>query len=220
MLTILYSPHMSSVDNEAQLASGHADVPLAAAGREQARELGEHYAAETPAAVFSSDLQRAAETARLAFADRAFPLMTDARLRECDYGELTRCPVARVEREFPVRITAPFARGESLLMVTRRVGAFLRELLPVYDGRVVVVIGHRATKYGLEYWCGTQSLEEIVHTPWEWREIPIWRYHLEAHQLARGARHAHSPPHAAPAEAPGQDAEAGAGWTGQSAPGS
>jgi hypothetical protein len=47
------------------------------------------------------------------------------------------------------------------------------------------VIGHRATRYGLEYWCGDVSLEEIVRTPWQWREIPIWRYELHAHDLER-----------------------------------
>jgi broad specificity phosphatase PhoE len=219
MLTILYAPHMTSVDNEAQRASGYADVPLAASGREQARELGRHYAAMPLAAVFSSDLQRATETARLAFAHRALPHLSDARLRECDYGELTRGPVARVEAAFPGYLSEPFPRGESLLMVVRRVGNFLGEILPVYDGQTVALIGHRATKYGLEYWCGTQSLAEIVGTPWEWREVPIWRYQLHAHQLARRAvTPAH--PHATPSAAPGQDAAGDDGWTEQSVPGS
>ena len=68
-------------------------------------------------------------------------------------------------------------------MVVHRVGAFLRDVLQEYDGKTIVVIGHRATKYGLEYWCGGASLEDIVRTPWEWREIPIWRYELHAHTL-------------------------------------
>lgn len=32
MLTLFYSPHMTSIDNEAGRASGHADVPLSEAG--------------------------------------------------------------------------------------------------------------------------------------------------------------------------------------------
>ncbi|HEU5369886.1 MAG TPA: histidine phosphatase family protein, partial [Ktedonobacterales bacterium] len=63
MLTLFYSPHMTSVDNVARRASGHADVALAASGQQQARELGQHYAAEALNAVFYSDLQRAAATA-------------------------------------------------------------------------------------------------------------------------------------------------------------
>src|SRR5690348_16144997 len=70
-------------------------------------------------------------------------------------------------------------------MVVQRIGAFLRDALQQFDGKTVVVIGRRATRYGIEYWCGDASLEEIVRTPWEWREIPIWRYELDAQKLER-----------------------------------
>ncbi len=180
MLTLFYSPHMTSVDNETGRASGHADVPLSPLGRQRAQELGQHYATKELDAIFCSDLQRAADTARIVFAGRALPLVPDARLREYDYEDLMQHPVAQVEGEFARRITEPFPRGESLLMVVQRVGAFLRDALRAYDRRTVVIIGHRATKYGLEYWCGDAPLEDIVHTPWEWREVPIWRYELQA----------------------------------------
>jgi broad specificity phosphatase PhoE len=185
MLTLFYSPHMTSVDNEAGRASGHADVPLSVLGRQLAQELGQHYATEALDAVFCSDLQRASTTAQIAFSGRNLPLIPDARLREYDYGALTHYPTAQVEEEFPLRITEPFPNGESLLLVVQRVGAFLRDVLHEYDGKTIVVIGHRATRYGLEYWCGDVSLEEIVRTPWQWREIPIWRYELHAHDLER-----------------------------------
>ena len=171
---------MTSVDNEARRASGHADVPLSPLGHQQARELGQHYATEALDAIFYSDLQRASTTTHIAFSWRNLPLIPDARLREYDYGDLTQCPTAQVEEEFPRRITEPFPHGESLLMVVARVGAFLREVLQEYDGKTIVVIGHRATRYGLEYWCSDTSLEEIVRTPWPWLEIPIWRYELHA----------------------------------------
>ncbi len=112
----------------------------------------------------------------------------DARLREYDYGDMTQYPTAQVEKEFPRRITEPFPHGESLLMVIQRVRTFLRDALHKYDGKTIVVIGHRATRYGLEYWCGNASLEEIIRTPWEWREIPIWRYELDKHQLEERSR--------------------------------
>lgn len=186
MLTIFYSPHMTSLDNEAGRASGHADVPLSALGRQQAQELGEHYATAELDAIFCSDLRRASITAQLAFAGRALPFMPDARLREYDYGDMTQYPTAQVEKEFPRRITEPFPNGESLLMVMQRIGTFLRDVLHEYDSKTIGVIGHRATRYGLEYWCGDGSLEEIVSTQWEWREIPIWRYELDANRLKKG----------------------------------
>jgi len=176
---------MTSIDNETGRASGHADVPLSEAGQQRAQELAGHYATKTLDAVFYSDLQRASATAHIVFAGRNLPLVPDARLREYDYGDMTQYPVAQVEEEFSRRIIEPFPRGESLLMVVQRVGAFLRDVLQQYDGKTIVVIGHRATRYGIEYWCGKASLEEIVRTPWEWREVPIWRYELGVQNLER-----------------------------------
>ena len=183
MLTLFYSPHMTSIDNEAGRASGHADVPLSEAGRQRAQELGQHYAKAQLDAIFCSDLQRAFVTSQIAFAGRIVPIVPDARLREYDYGDMTQYPIAQVEEEFSQRIREPFPNGESLLMVAQRVGAFLRDALREYDGKTIVVIGHRATRYGLEYWCGEATLEEIARAPWEWREVPIWRYELDAGKL-------------------------------------
>jgi broad specificity phosphatase PhoE len=187
MLTLFYSPHATSIDNEAGRASGHADVPLSEAGKQQARERGLQYAAEKLDVVFCSDLQRAYTTAEIAFAERKLPIVLDARLREYDYGDMTQYPIAQVEEEFVRRITEPFPGGESALMVVQRVGAFLRDGVREYDGKTIVVIGHRATKYGIMYWCGNVSLEEIIRGPWEWRDVPIWRYELSAEVLEQRA---------------------------------
>ncbi|GHO85737.1 histidine phosphatase family protein [Dictyobacter formicarum] len=185
MLTLFYSPHARSVDNELGRGSGFADVPLSVAGRTQAAELGRHYAAEKLDAVFCSDLQRAAVTSAIAFGRRGLPIVLDARLRECDYGSMTQYPVAQIDEGFSRYITEPFPGGESVLMVVQRVGSFLRELMREYDGKAVAVIGHRATKYGLAYWCSDIPLETLVLSPWEWRDVPIWRYEVQAQKLKR-----------------------------------
>ncbi len=187
MLTIFYSPHMTSTDNEAGRATGHADVPLSADGEQKSRELGQHYASYALDVVFPSDLQRAISTAHIAFASRGLPIIPDARLRETDYGDLTQAPVDQIDAAFIQHFTEPFPRGESLCMAVQRVGEFLRNALHDHDGKTVVIIGHRVTKYGLDYWCGETTLEEIVVTPWEWRNIPIWRYELSAQTLDQRA---------------------------------
>ena len=185
VISLLYSPHMTSVDNEAGRASGYADVPLSALGRERAAELGRFYASETLDVVFHSDLNRATATAEIAFAGRDLPLLPDPRLRECDYGDLTQSPVAVIDEEFTRRLVEPFPRGESVVMAVDRVGEFLADVVRDFTGKTVVVIGHRVTKYGLAYWSGGESLEEIVRAPWEWREIPIWRFQFEKKALKR-----------------------------------
>lgn len=187
MLTILYSPHATSTDNEAGRASGHADVPLSPLGEQQAERRAQDFAPENVAAVFASDLQRAAVTARIAFARRDVPITLDARLRECDYGDWTQFPKEKIDAEFPLRLTEPFPNGESVWQVVERVGAFLRDARRDYDGQTIAIITHRAPRYALEYWCGTQPLAQIVSAAWEWRDVPIWRYTLDAGQLERRA---------------------------------
>jgi len=129
VLTLFYSPHMTSVDNETGRASGHADVPLSPLGRQRAQELGQHYATKELDAIFCSDLQRAADTARIVFAGRALPLVPDARLREYDYEDLMQHPVAQVEGEFARRITEPFPRGDESADGCATRGRFLARCL-------------------------------------------------------------------------------------------
>jgi broad specificity phosphatase PhoE len=190
MLTLYYSPHMTSVDNEAGCASGHADVPLSENGRRLAVELGQHYAALPLTAVYCSDLLRATVTATLVFGPRNLPIIADARLRETDFGALTQHPTSEIRDD--EYITKPYPGGESLTMAVQRVGACLRDALAAFDGKTLAVIGHRATKYGILYWCGEQSVAAVVSTPWEWLDVPIWRYELHADRLAQ--RQAALPP--------------------------
>ncbi len=176
MLTVFYSPHSTSIDNEEGRASGHADVPLSIHGQQQARQLGEHYAALAVDAIFCSDLQRAYTTAEIAFLARRLPIIRDARLREFDYGTLTQSPPAELAME--QHLNLPFPEGESIVIAVQRVGDFLEDAFRDFDGKTIVVIDHVATKYGLEFWSGNRSLVDIVRAPWEWRDIPIWRYEL------------------------------------------
>ncbi|HKV44307.1 MAG TPA: histidine phosphatase family protein [bacterium] len=185
MLTLFYSPHAASVDNEAGRASGHADVPLSAIGCRQAHVVGRHYAMKALHAVFCSDLQRAYTTAEIAFSGRGLPIARDARLRECDYDDLTQCPTTQLEEALARHITEPFPNGQSVVIVAWGVGDFLRHLLREHDGKTIAVIGHRTTRYGLDYWCGDASLEEIVRARWEWRDIPVCCYEVNARDLER-----------------------------------
>lgn len=68
--------------------SGQADVPLTAAGREQARLAGARLADAGVDAVWSSPLCRATDTAEEIAKATGAPVRIDERLIEVDYGEL------------------------------------------------------------------------------------------------------------------------------------
>ncbi len=175
MITIIFEAHATTTDNEAHLASGHNDVELSTLGLQQAKELGERYAGKHFDGIFCSDMQRAYKTAEIAFGDK-FPITRDARLRECDYGDLTQKPKELVDAEKPDRITVPFPNGESYEQTCERVRDFLIELQNDYDGKTVMIIGHRATQYGLENCINKVPIEDAVTALWKWQ--PGWEYRL------------------------------------------
>jgi broad specificity phosphatase PhoE len=96
---IVFETHSISEDNDRGVASGWRESRLSARGRLLARRLGERRCADGIQAVFTSDLRRAAETARIAFEGSSMPILYDWRLRECDYGEKSGRPATEVHRD-------------------------------------------------------------------------------------------------------------------------
>jgi broad specificity phosphatase PhoE len=175
MLTIIFEAHGTTFDNEAHLSSGFNDVALSPLGIEQAKGMGVRYKDDHFDAIFCSDLERAYKTAEIAFGD-AFPIVQDARLRECDYGDFTQHPSEEVDAEKPKRISEPFPNGESYEQTSIRMKEFINFLKQNYDGKRVMIIGHRATQYGLDHWINGVSYEQLVATKFVWQ--PGWEYTL------------------------------------------
>src|SRR6187200_544713 len=84
--TILLARHGETDWNREGRFQGHADPPLNRTGRDQAVELSVALMAEDLAAVYSSPLQRALETAEIVAASRGLEPVTVAALREVDVG--------------------------------------------------------------------------------------------------------------------------------------
>lgn len=177
MVTIVFEAHGTTFDNEAHLASGHNDVALSPLGQQQSKEMGERYANDRFDAVFCSDLQRSYRSAEIGFGD-TWPIIKDARLRECDYGDLTRHPSDEVDVEKPKHIDEPFPNGESYTETTARMRSFLQDLLRDYNSKRVMIIGHRATQYGLDHLINGVPLEQLVSTKFKWQ--PGWTYQLQS----------------------------------------
>lgn len=176
MITIIFEAHSTTKDNEAGTAAGWYDVELSDLGVSQAKQMGERYKDQSFDAIFCSDLQRSYKTAQLAFDDK-FPIIKDARLRECNYGDLNRASKKDIETMKSQAIEIPFPNGESYRDTSARMKAFLQDLLKDYDGKTVLIIGHRATQYGLEEHIKGLKLADIVVAPWQWQ--PGWKYELQ-----------------------------------------
>jgi alpha-ribazole phosphatase/probable phosphoglycerate mutase len=175
-VSVIYETHATTADNEAGIATGWLPGALSALGRVQALELGERRRAERIDAVFSSDLWRALETARLAFGARGVPIIQDARLRECNYGALNGQPVARLALVRRQHVETPFPDGQSYREVIDATRAFLRDLARDWNGSRVLVIAHSANRWALECLLGAGVIEELVDAPFAWQKG--WSYTL------------------------------------------
>jgi broad specificity phosphatase PhoE len=85
---ILLARHGETESNRERRFQGQLDVPLSETGREQARALAGQAAAEEPAiaAIYSSPLVRALETAQIVGAALGLEPRPDPRLMEVDVG--------------------------------------------------------------------------------------------------------------------------------------
>ncbi len=175
-VSVVYETHSTSIDNENGVATGWNEGALSEAGKEQARRLGERRRGDGLAAVFSSDLRRAVQTAEIAFAGSGLQIHYDRRLRECNYGALNGKPRAEVHVGGRHHLDEPFPDGESWRQAVGRVSGFLDEIAHSYERQRVLIIGHVATRWALDHTVVGIPLEQLIEAPLEWREG--WEYEL------------------------------------------
>jgi 2,3-bisphosphoglycerate-dependent phosphoglycerate mutase len=175
-IEIVYETHSTTEDNEQGRATGWLPGRLSEAGRANAARLGRRRRKSGLAAVFVSDLDRAVETVELAFAGSALPVLKDWRLRECDYGHLNGAPAPEVHHDRRTYLDVPYPGGESWRQATDRVARFLSDLPLRWEGQRILVVGHTATRWGLDRFLGGRDLEEVITADFAWREG--WEYTL------------------------------------------
>lgn len=148
--TLILVRHGETTWNEAMRFQGQSDTEMNARGREQARSVALRLADEAVAAVFSSDLKRARETAERIAQPHGLPVSTDPRLREVFFGEWEGLQLQEVRERDPdllaqwwhdsFRFRPP--GGERLDQVRDRMCEALREAAGTYSDRTVVVVSH------------------------------------------------------------------------------
>ena len=175
-IELVFETHATTVDNEQGRATGWLPGQLSGPGRVQARQLGQRRRDDRIAAVFSSDLARAAQTVSIAFDGSAVPVLYDWRLRECDYGQRNGMRVAELHAGRREHLDQPYPGGESWRQAIVRIGRFLGDLPLRWDGQRVLVIGHVATLWGLDHFIGGASLEDLAAQDFAWQGG--WEYRV------------------------------------------
>jgi probable phosphoglycerate mutase len=136
--------------NAERRLQGHTDIPLNDIGRAQARATAALLAGQRFDAAYTSDLQRAADTARAICAAGPEP-QHRAELRERHYGAFQGLTYAEAQarhpeayRHFEAR-TPDFefpGQGESLLRFAARIQAAFEQIAAAHPGQTVLVVAH------------------------------------------------------------------------------
>jgi broad specificity phosphatase PhoE len=188
--------HGRTDHNHTGIWQGQLDVPLDEVGRLQAKAAAQALHELGPAAIVSSDLARAWETAEVLAAATGLPVTADPRLREIDVGRWAGRTVEEIVAAGDGELLAGWRRGEDVAVggaerpsqLGRRGAAALGEHAEALDDGVLVVVAHGAlirtsvlTLLGVQQdrWQGLGSLGNCAwgvlapRQPW-WRLV-AWR---------------------------------------------
>ncbi len=160
--------HGETADNAARVLQGQGGRGLNVLGRAQATRLAERVRRAPPTAIVSSDLERAAETARIVAGACGLSVELDPDLREVDLGAWTGKSYDEVERLFPEEWAAWHAgldirRGggetyaELAVRVDRALARIASRRLDAGDAHVLVVSHGGAIKSWIARMLGVSS---------------------------------------------------------------
>ncbi|MGC1382032.1 MAG: histidine phosphatase family protein [Candidatus Baltobacteraceae bacterium] len=136
--------------NATRRFQGRSDVPLSVRGRAHAQAIAAALAADPIDRIYSSDLSRALETARILSAARGIEVESDPRLREFDFGKWEGLTWDEIVTAYPhltglgstaAKRYAPEG-GESFEEVRERLRSFLDEIVRADPAANVAVVTH------------------------------------------------------------------------------
>jgi 2,3-bisphosphoglycerate-dependent phosphoglycerate mutase len=149
MAKIFVFRHGQTFDNVSHTFSGSRQTDLTPQGIEEAKKIGEELKNKKVTKAFQSDLIRCQHTLELVLTPwhKDITPITDPRLRERDYGDLTGKNKDEIEKENPDMYKlwhrsydVPPPNGENIKMVEERVLSFLDDVLPTLEKDDIVFL--------------------------------------------------------------------------------
>ena len=149
--------------------SGSSDLPLSQVGRADAAAAATHLAGRGIDVIVASPLLRTRQTAEAAAEVLGVPVMTEADLRELDFGDWEGLTAAEAQAKSPLAFRRWSASidvkppgGESIAEVSTRVARARQRILGQHAGTTVLVVSH-VTPIKLLLAAGLGVGDEIVH---------------------------------------------------------
>jgi broad specificity phosphatase PhoE len=191
-VTLLLWRHGETDWNLERRFQGQSDVGLNATGRRQADRAARLIAALQPAAIYSSDLARAASTAESLARLTGLPVILDKDLRERNGGAWEGLTDTEIRQFYPEehQVWSP-PDGEPTAVITDRAAdAFERIADSVPAGTLAVVVGHGAAiGFGMSRLLGLSATERVIgslaNCSWSVLSRRAGRWRLLEHNVGR-----------------------------------
>jgi alpha-ribazole phosphatase len=179
-MNLLLIRHGQTNWNLEQRFQGQSDIPLNETGRKQAQALAERLAAEQFDAIYSSDLQRAAETANIICESQ---IHADTRLREVSFGDWEGLTYDEIKAKHPETLAAWEAdifknappNGETLEGLAARVQSMLDELREKHQDQRILIVAHGGV------------LQTLICLALKLPPTMYWQFHLSTASLSEVA---------------------------------
>lgn len=208
-MRLIFIRHGETEWNASLRYQGHANIPLNERGRAQARAAAERLSQANAVAIYTSDLERAAETAAIIGAPLGLQPEVMPQLREIDVGQWEGYTPEELYRRFPdhmreyERDPARTVRigGESYAQLQQRALVALNQIEEKHQqGDTVLIVSHGGTiravlchVIGLDLiyfgrmWLDNGSFTELRNGASGWRLLRLNdAAHLEGTDLASG----------------------------------
>jgi alpha-ribazole phosphatase len=122
---------------------GHTDIPLNQIGLEQAAKAGQRLKNEKVAAIYSSDLLRAKQTAEIIARGHNLPVIIMPEFREINFGIWEGKTFKDIEELYPEMLKIP--EGETFPEMLKRAWKGLKILLARHKDETVIIVAHGGT---------------------------------------------------------------------------
>jgi broad specificity phosphatase PhoE len=153
-------------------------------GREQARRVARDLRGRELAALYSSDLRRALETAQILGARMGLIVVPEPRLREINLGQWQGMLSTDIESRYPdeyrcwqiAPLTARPPGGEDIPTLAARVLAAINEIIARYPDQSVAVVAHElpiAVIVCRSMGLGLDRLRDLVPQTGAWRQVTV-----------------------------------------------
>jgi broad specificity phosphatase PhoE len=184
MTTLVLIRHGQTDWNVEGRWQGQADPPLNNTGREQARHAAEHQRHLGFAALYSSDLRRAMETAQIIGAEMELDVIPEPRLREINLGRWQGMLSADILAQYPAEFRrwheSPLAAhppdGEDIPTLAARVLEAINAIMARHPKQRVGIVAHElpiAVVLCRSAGLGLANLRDMIPRTGAWSEVVL-----------------------------------------------